>query len=1053
MKKRLLLFLLMSFIVGHFQLQAQALQVSGTVTDASTKEVLPGVSIALQGATSGTITNADGKYTIEVPDANSVLIFSYISYLTENVPVNGKATLDIALMPDIKKLEEVVVIGYGTAKRGNLTTAQTSVTSKDMERTVNTTLEQAIQGRTAGVYITQNTGQPGGGISVNIRGINSINGTNEPLYVIDGVQVAGQSISSGTTSSSNPLAGLNPSDIEDIQILQGPSATAMYGSRATNGVLLITTKRGKAGEAKVNYSYQFGFQEPPKPLKLMNLRQYAVMVDSVQGASAPIAFKDPSLLGEGTDWQKELFKESAMYKHQLSVSGGNEKTTYYLSGEYMKQNGIAAGSGFDRYGVRLNLNSKPLKWLEIGTNFSFNQTKEKLTSSDQSLIINALTLNPEIAVKNLDGTWGGGETTNFSEQYAPINPVAISNLVTNTNDRKQFLGGLNMNITLLKGLVFRTAFNTNLSYNNSLFFTPAYSFGWAVNKNATLTDGSGFNTYWGWNQLLEYSKQIGKHSFDVLVSHESQVSTWKTTTATRAGYLVSNILDLNAGDVSQASNSGGSGDWAMESYFGRVNYNYAERYIVEGSVRKDGSSNFGPDNRWGVFPAVSLAWRLTKEPWFPQQNVVNEIKIRVETGTTGNQGSGGLYSNMNTTASQWGTGFLPSNYSNPGLKWERTMTNNIGANINLFNNRIQLEVDYYKKKTDNLIMSNPLPFYLGTNGTGSVGAPVVNVGALENKGWGITLITRNIETKNFKWESNFNISGFKTKITKFYSDAAFVDRSSWWMNSWTQRSSVGQAPWLFRGYTQEGIFQSVDQINNSAVPVDNNGNKYPTNVSNIWVGDIKFKDISGPAGVPDGKIDTYDQTNIGNPWPKFFGGFTNTFSYKGFELSILLTFDYGNDIYNYAAWQNSNPHNVYLGRNMFADAINYAKLTTVDGATVLANPGTNLPRLSISNGDLNGNWNRFTNRWVEDGSYIKVKNISLAYTLPSSLVSKQKIVKDAKIIVSAQNIATLTGYKGYDPEVGAYVGQNASAGNQAIGVDYGRYPLTPIYTVNLILNF
>ncbi|HEY4787326.1 MAG TPA: TonB-dependent receptor, partial [Bacteroidales bacterium] len=928
MKKRLLLFLLMSIIVGHFKLQAQALTVTGTVTDSKTGESLPGVSIALQGSSKGAVSDANGKYSIEVPDANAILVFTYIGYVSETITVGGKSTIDVSLVPDIKKLDEVVVVGYGTAKRGNLTTAQTSVSAKDIEKTVNTTIEQAIQGRTAGVYITQNSGQPGGGISVNIRGVNSINGTNEPLYVIDGIQIAGQSISTGSQSSSNPLAGINPSDIEDIQVLQGPSATAMYGSRATNGVLLITTKQGKAGEVKVNYGYSYSLQEPPKYLSVMNLRQYAQFVNEVEGTSAPIQFKDPSLLGDGTDWQSELLKQSAMYKHQLSISGGSEKTTYYLSSEYLSQDGVAAGSGFDRYGFRLNLNSKPKKWLNLGGNFSFNQTKEKLTTSDQNLILNALTETPETPVKNEDGTWGGGDFHIPAQQFSPVNPVAIASLITNNNTRRQFLGGINMDITLIKNLVFKTAFNTNLGYANSIVFTPTYSFGWAQNKSATLTDGAGNNTYWNWNQLLEYTRQIEKHSFDVLVSHESQASTWKTTTSTRADYLVNNILDLNAGDPNLTSNSGGQGSWAMESYFGRLNYNFAERYIVEGSIRTDGSSNFGPDNKWGVFPAVSLAWRVTKEPWFPQTSVLNELKIRLETGTTGNQGSGGIYSPMNTTASQWGTGFLPAKYSNPGLKWEDTKTNNIGANVNLFSNRIQLEFDYYKKSTDNLLMDAQLPYYMGTNGTGSVAPPTVNLGALENKGWGVTLITTNVYTKNFKWESNFNISGFKTKITKLYTNAAFVDRTSWWMNSWTQRSTLGQAPWLFRGYIQEGIFQSVDEINNSPVPVDNNGDRLATNVSNVWVGDIKYKDISGPAGVPDGIIDTYDQTNIGNPWPKFFGGFTNTFTYKGLELSVLLTFSQGNDVYNYVAWQDNNPHNVYLGRNLMTTAENFAKLTT-----------------------------------------------------------------------------------------------------------------------------
>jgi hypothetical protein len=372
-------------------------------------------------------------------------------------------------------------------------------------------------------------------------------------------------------------------------------------------------------------------------------------------------------------------------------------------------------------------------------------------------------------------------------------------------------------------------------------------------------------------------------------------------------------------------------------------------------------------------------------------------------------------------------------------------------NLGLFKNRIQVDFDYYKKNTSNLLMSNPLPYYMGTNGTGAVASPTVNIGALQNNGWGFTLTTININKKNFKWDSNFNISGVKTKITKFYSDAAIVDRTSWWMNSWTQRSVVGQAPWLFLGYVEEGVFKSVDEINNSPVPVDNAGKRLPTNVDNIWVGDVKYKDISGPDGVPDGKIDINDQTFIGNPWPKLYGGFTNTFTYKGFELSVLLTFTYGNDIYNYLASANTNPNNINLSRNMLVHVMDYAKPTTLaDGSVGLSNPWTDVPRLSYG---PNGNQSRFTSKWVEDGSFLRLKNVSLAYNLPAKILSKQKIVNDAKIILSAQNVATLTRYTGFDPEVGAYVGRDASSGNQAQGLDYGRYPLTPVYSFNLVLNF
>jgi len=1031
----------------------QQIKVTGKLTDATTGGSLPGVNIVVEGTMIGTTSDLNGQYTIEVPNANSSLILSYVGYKTETVAVGGRTTIDVTLVPEITKLDEVVVVGYGLAKRGNLTTAQTSISAKDLEKTVNTTIEQAIQGRTAGVYITQNSGQPGGGISVNIRGVNSINGTNEPLYVIDGIQIAGQSISSGPLSSSNPLAGLNPNDIADIQVLQGPSATALYGSRATNGVLLITTKRGKAGDTKINYSYQYTLQTPPKHLDVMDLQQYAQMTGEFHaalGGSTPTEFLDPSILGKGTDWQSAMFKNSGMYKHQLSVSGGKEKTTYYLSGEYLSQDGVAIGSGFDRYGVRLNLDTKPKEWISIGTNLSFNQIKDKLTTSSEGVIFNALTETPQVPVKNIDGSWGGGDNSNGANNLAPVNPVALASLITNNDTRRQFFGGLNADINIFKGLVFRTTFNTNFGYGNSIYYKPNYHIGWAINPTASLTDQTNTNTYWNWNQLLEYTKQVGKHNFDVMASHESQESQWKNNGTVVQNFLTNDVIDVNAGDASTFSGSGGQGVGTMESYLGKLSYNYAEKYLLLGTLRTDGSSNFGQNNKWGLFPALSVAWRISKEGFF-HVPFINDLKIRLETGTTGNQGSGGIYSPMAAYPTQWGTGFLPNQYANPDLKWESTKTNNIGLNIALFENRITLDADYYKKSTDNLLMSAQEPWYMGTAGNTAPASPTVNLGSLENKGWAFTLNTVNVSGKDFKWESNFNISGVKTKITKLNSNAAFVDRISWWMNNWTQRSAVGEGPWLFRGYKQAGIFQSVDEINNSAVPVDNSGVRLPTDVNNVWVGDVKYKDISGPNGVPDGIIDTYDQTNIGNPYPKFFGGFTNSFTYKGIQLSILLTYSYGNDIYNFLAWQNSNPNQINLSRNLMTSAENYAKpITQTDGTVVLSNPGTDLPRLSYG---PNGNWARFTNNWVEDGSYLRVKNISLSYSIPAKLLSVQKLVKDVRVVLSAQNIATLTGYKGYDPEIGAYVGQNADPNTQAYGVDYGRYPLTPIYTFNLLLTF
>jgi len=1038
------LFSLMTSVAAYAQSQV----IRGKVTD-SAGDALPGVNVILKGTMKGTATDGDGSFSIDAKPGD-ILVMSFIGYKSQEIAVNNQTQISVRLVEDVASLDEVVVVGYGEMRRTDLTTAQTSVSSKDIGRTVNTTIEQAIQGRAAGVYITQNSGQPGGGISVNIRGVSSINGTSEPLYVIDGVQIPGQSVSYGSQSSSNPLAGLNPSDIESIEVLQGPSATAIYGSRGTNGVILITTKRGKSGEAKIAYVFQSSLQTTPQHLDVMDLQQYAQMVKeyhAIAGGTTPQEFLDPSLLGAGTDWQKELFRTAAMNKHQLSLSGGTDKTTYYMSGEYLKQDGIALGSGFDRYAFRINLDNKLKEWLTVGANLSFNQNSSKLTTSQENVIASALQLTPQIPVKNQDGTWGGGDINNGANIYAPVNPIAIATLTTNKLTGRQFLGGVNTSIKLIKGLTFRSSFNTNLNFGNSTYYIPTYSIGWAKNVKASLTDGSTLSTYWNWNQLLEYTTQIGKHYISAMASHETQESLWKNTSGTRTGFLTNDVFDLAAGDPLTASNSGGSGDWAMESYLGRANYNYDERYIVMGTIRTDGSSNFGANNRWGIFPSVSAAWRVSQESFF---NVpfISDLKLRFETGITGNQGSGGIYSPMGTGATPTGTGFLPTKYSNPDLKWEETKTVNYGINIGLFENRVQVEFDYFIKDTDNLLMDNPLPWYMGTNGTGSVGSPTVNIGSLQNKGFGLSINTVNVNNGSFKWESNFNVSSFKTTIQSFYSNSAIVDRTSWWMSNWTQRSEVGKAPWLFRGYIQEGLFQNVAEIEQSALPVDNNGNKLPVDQTNngVWVGDVKYKDVNN-----DGIINDQDQTNIGNPWPKLYAGFTNTFSYRNFDLSILLTSTYGNDIYNYLAYSNTNPNNINLSRNLLIHAMQYARPTTdAEGNAVLANPETDVPR--ISNG-ANGNYARLTSKWVEDGSFVRVKNISLTYRLPSALLSKQNVVKGLMFTVGAQNVATFTRYKGFDPEVGASVGRDVSAANQAIGLDNGRYPLTPVYTFTLGVDF
>lgn len=1056
----LIAILLHSLLLVSNNLLAQDRKITGLVTDQNNLP-LANVTVSAKGTATVALTDLHGNYAISINSAVNTLVFSYVGAKSVETKIDNRNVIDMTLTVLGNNMDEVVVVGYGTSRRSDLTTSQVTVSAEAIEKTINTTFEQALQGRAPGVYTVQNSGQPGGGVSVNIRGINSL-GATQPLYVIDGVQFqSNEDVSFGNSSSTNnALSGLNPSDIQDIQILQGPSAAAIYGARATNGVVIITTKRGRAGEIKIDYGYQYSLQAPPKSLPVMNLRQYAQMVNEyheLAGGTTPGQMLDPSLLGEGTNWQKELFNKAALNKHQLSLNGGGNNTTYYFSGEYLDQNGVAAGSGFKRYGFRLNLDNKPREWVKINMNLNYNQTNENLTTTNYGdaaspLIANALRLTPQIPVTNLDGSWGGSDPVNGANQYAPVNPIALASLITNNNMKRQFVGGINLDFKLFKGLSFRTSLNGNAGNGLSTYYVPTYKLdAWHYNTVSSLQSGSHSSWYWNWNQLLEYSRNIGRHQFTVMASHEAQESLWKALTAGRTGFLTNDILDVNAGDPLTATNSGGTYPWAMESYLGRLSYNFDNRYLLTATFRRDGSPYFGEQKRWGNFPSVSVAWRINKEKFF-NVSFISDLKLRFETGLTGNQGTGsGIYAPMSNGATTWGSGFLPSTFTNPALQWEETKPYNFGANIGLFNNRVVIDADYYIKHTNNLIIPASLPWYMGTNASpGGLSAPLVNAGSIETKGWNLNINTVNINRNEFKWESNLNLTSFRSILTDVNSDNGFFDRISWWMNNWTQRAAVGKQPWLFRGYIADGLFQSVDEINSSPVPVDNKGDRRPTHEkTGIWLGDVKYKDING-----DGIINTDDVTDIGNPWPKLSGGFTNNFSYKNFDLSVLIIGVYGNDIYNYIRATSSNPNNVNVSRNMLASSLNYAKvITDANGNTMISNPETLIPRITNNPVSRDNNYSVNSSSYVEDGSFLRIKNISLSYNFSEKLIRYTKILRGLKATVGVQNILTLTKYSGYDPEIGAYTGTGSSASNQAVGIDFGRYPLTQMYNAAISVNF
>jgi TonB-linked SusC/RagA family outer membrane protein len=927
-------------------------------------------------------------------------------------------------------------------RKTDLSSSQVTVTSADIAKTVNTTLDQALQGRAANVYVSSNSGQPGAAPSVIIRGVSSLTGSVQPLYVIDGVQIR----PGNGSGSANILSGINPDDIETMNVLQGPSATAIFGSVGANGVIMITTKRGRAGDTKISVSSLVTIQDRPKYIPVMNLQEYATYRNEIAragGTGSDSSFADPSVLGPGTNWQDAMFRRSLLQKHQLSLSGGTDKTTFYFSGEYFNQEGVAPGSGFSRASVRLNLDNQTRKWLRIGTNLSANRTNEKVTTSNAGMITLAIQQAPSIPVKNPNGSWGGPVNT----QYQFSNPLALASINNDYNKSTAFIGGLYADITLMKGLVFHNEANTSIQYYNNYTFHPSYVFNGYVNATTVSTRSASNNYWWNFNTRLQYDTKIGKHSISAMVAHEASAYGGEGLSGQRSNYVTNTIQELSGGeqnnsqDIANSSNSNGG---SKESYFGRAIYIYNDRYILQATDRYDGNSTFGPLKRWGNFPAVSAAWRISQENFMKSIPTINDLKLRVEYGTNGNSNASGYYAVLQSVPTGWGNGFLPVNYNNPSMQWEVDKTLNVGFDLHMFNNRVEVIADAYIKNADQLLTVNPHPYLYGGDISYSAGYiqwPTTNVGSMQSKGFGVTINTTNIQNKDFTWKTGLNFSVDRNKITNLLTPINTTYNAS----QAQFLSEVGQPVSMITGYTAEGLFKDYQDITTHAIQTSNG--IMTVGPGGTWVGDIKFKDISGPNGKPDGIIDQYDRHIIGNPWPKFAFGFNNSFSYKQFDLNIFIIGSIGNDILNYSRYQSEIGNGTY--GNYLKSVANFgmpSSYVPADSATVtLLNPGYQIPR--VAPGDPNGN-NRI-NQWdIESGSYVRIKNVSLSYSLPNRWISKAGI-KGVRVSANVQNLLTITKYKGYDPEVG----MNNYGGTLMVGLDAGRYPNVRMYTFNIVADF
>jgi TonB-linked SusC/RagA family outer membrane protein len=991
--------------------------ITGTVTDAETNEPLIGVNILIKGTASGGVTDFDGNYAITA-EPGEVLIFSYLGYLTTEYKVQNQAVINVSLESDAQALDEVVVVGYGTSKRSDVTGSLSSISSEELREVPVTGLDQAILGRAAGVQVTQNSGAPGGGVSIRVRGIGSTF-TAEPLYVIDGIPVVNDNSSSrsqydgveGTVQSSNTLNTINPNDIESIEILKDASATAIYGARGANGVVLITTKRGKAGRSKVSLETYVGTQRLVRKVDVLNLREYAEYYNSNPFVEIE-EFEDVDLLGTGTDWQEEIFRRAFNYNTQLTLSGGSERTQFALSGGFNRNEGIVVGSAFERFSGRINLDHQINDKVRLGNSVTFARTKEDITLQDNTrgVVYTALLFVPAAPVRNADGSFAAPQDEielNF------INPVSQALETSDINRKTRLLANFYFEADLMPWLKYRTEFGTDLLFAGQTTFFPSFERG-QISQRSSLIVNKNENRFWINKHLLTFNKTFSeKHTFNLLTGFEAQEGGFEFLFASRNDLPNNSNIALNLGDAGQQNNGGGSGDFALVSYFGRANYTYSDRYQLTATLRADGSSRFGPNNRYGVFPSAAFAWRLSNESFLESWEKLDNLKVRFGYGAVGNQeiDLNSFAANVGGVAAVQGdqviTAFAPGNIPNPDVQWESSYQLNLGIDLGLFNNRVEIIADIYTRRSDDNLLPALLP-----STAGGLAAPFINIGEITNDGIELTLNTQNT-TGAFDWSTSINYTRSTNIVTNLGSNGSLVATVE---GLPVTRTEVGRPIGQFYGFVVDGIFQTPAEVTES-----------PFQTIDTRAGDIKFKDLND-----DGIINADDQDFIGNPLPDFTANISNRFSYKGFDANFLIQGVFGNELLN-----------IVRRRTESFEGFGNQSAVILDRYTP-ANPSQTIPRAAP--GDPNGN-TRISDRFIEDGTFVRLKNVSLGYRFPKAITKKLNM-SNLRVYVSGQNLITITEYSGFDPEVGSF-NQNPLINN----VDNGRYPTSRAFTFGLNADF
>jgi len=998
--------LLSQLLALFFTLGAQAQQeVSGTITS-SEGEALPGVNILVKNTTIGTLSTLGGQYAITIPDSISqaVLLFSFVGYEEKEVEVNKQSLIDVTLESSTQQLEEVVVVGYGVIDRQKLAGAVSSIGSEDIEADPVVGLNQAVQGKVAGVQVTQNSGTPGGALNFRVRGVTTLNSsTTEPLYVVDGIPINSDNyggISAGSRQTINPLASINPADVASVEVLKDASATAIYGARAANGVVLITTRKGNNGSNRINLNAYYGLQELPRTIGMANSAQYRQYITDLATLND---WDDPGfgISDINTNWQEVLYQNSLVesgeiapiQSYTLSASGGSDQTIYYVSGGYFMQEGIVKGSGYERINLRTNLEHEFNEHIKFGTNINLSRGKTDRIVEDfggSGPVSLALLSRPNLPVYNGAGKFFLDTLINRD------NPLAMAKLPNYYDKVDRILGNIYLEAELLKGLRFRSTAGIDRTDSEGEFYRPKEGIR-AGEQRGGLRNTNRFLTFtWLNENTLNYNKEIGDHEFTILAGNTLQNAKISSYYTNAVGFpsdevvIVNNASSYNAGERLEG--------WSLVSFFSRVNYIFKDRYIITANYRVDGSSRFGEEKLYGAFPSVAVAWRASEEAFLQNLSAITNLKLRASLGQSGNQprdfyNAVPLYS----ISAYYGdyVGFIPQTIGNNQLSWETTTQLNLGLDLDLFDDRVSLLADYYIKKTEDLLTSYRLPQATGTLFT------TVNLGNMENKGFEFEITSRNLQGA-LSWNTSLNMSFPTNKITYLageevldgLGDASHIVREGYPIGS-------------FFGYIAEGIDPTT---------------------GNIIYADI---DGDGQRSLP-GAVDTDDRTIIGNPHPEFYGGITNSLFYGNFDLSVQGQFVYGNDIWNFT--RQSFDRLTGAANNISADALDY---------WTEANPDASYPRPTIgqTTNDL------LSTRWIEDGSFFRLRDITLGYTMPTEL-SQRLQIEQMRVYIQAQNLHVFTNYSGYDPEINVYENRGSM-----IGADYASYPRARTFLVGLNLTF